>query len=132
MASVSAFIIIGSPHQNDNGIGPHLVAELWEGDRAVWALRSFDGSVVPRNAHPEAPELIFDSFVDMISDVYPGPHDDPAVPQNVSMVVTMLEGSTLFRQVDRFKALRSFDVHLAPVAWSRTWSAWNNEWVESV
>lgn len=132
MASVSAFVTIGSPHQNDNGIGPHLVAELWEGDRTVWALRSFDGSIAPRNAHPEAPELIFDSFVDLIRDLYPGPFDEPATPQDVSLVVTMLGGSTLLEQADRFKTLSSFDVHLAPVAWSRIFSAWNEEWVEGV
>jgi hypothetical protein len=107
------------------------VAELWEGDDAVWALRSFDGSLKPRSVRSEAPELVFDAFVELIRDLYPVPHDDPASPQGVSMVVTMLKRSTLLTHADRFKELRSFDVHLAPVAWSRTWSAWNNEWVES-
>jgi len=39
MASVTAFIILGDPHPNDNGISPEWLIELWEGNKATLQLK---------------------------------------------------------------------------------------------
>ena len=59
MASVTAFIIIGDPHPNDNGISPEWLIELWEGSRATLKLKSLTGSKRSRVIQVATPKAIF-------------------------------------------------------------------------
>ena len=128
MASVSAIVSIGNSHPNDNGFSPSWVAELWEGDRATWVLRPTEEGKRIRRVRPESPDLIFDSLLEVLQRMHKTPLDDPKAPTGITMVVTVLHGSTLSRSLRRFKALKGVDVHLAPVSWDRTWSQWTGQW----
>jgi len=128
MASVSAMVSIGHSHPNDNGFSPSWTAELWEGDRATWVLRPIAEGKRVRRVRPESPDLIFDSLLDLLQRMYKVPLDDPKAPTGITMLVTVLHGSTLSPSLRRFKALKGLDVHLAPVSWDRTWSRWTGKW----
>jgi hypothetical protein len=128
MASVSAFVAIGQSHPNDVGFAPSWTAELWEGDRATWVLRPVDPKKRLRRWKPDSPDAIFDSFLEVLASVYRGPLDDPKNPSGITLVVVPLEGSSLLRFTRRFKVLKSFDVHLGSITWSRTWSSWSSSW----
>jgi len=128
MASVSAFVSIGSTHQNDNGFSPEWVAELWEGDRATWVFRPMDAEKRVKRYKPESPDEIFDAFRKGLKAIYRGELEDSKKPSGMTLVVVILDGSTLGRSVRKFKSLKSCDVQLAPVSWSRTWSQWIGGW----
>lgn len=128
MASVSAIVSIGHSHPNDNGFAPSLTAELWEGDRATWVLRPTEEGKRIRRVRPESPNLIFDSLLEVLQRMYRGPLDDPKAPSGLTVVVTVLHGSTLSRSLKRFRMLKGVDVHLAPVSWDRTWNQWTGKW----
>jgi hypothetical protein len=128
MASVSAFVTIGSTHPNDNGFSPDWVAELWEGDRATWVFRPTDTDKRVKRYKPESPDEIFDAFRKGLKTIYRGELEDAKKPSGMTLVVVILDGSTLGRSVRKFKALKSCDIQLAPVSWSRTWSQWTSGW----
>lgn len=128
MASVSAFVALGSTHPNDNGFSPEWVAELWEGDRASWVFRPSDAEKRVKRYKPESPDEIFDAFQKGLGTIYRGELSDSKKPSGITLVVVILDGSSLTRSIRKFKALKSFDVQLAPVSWSRTWSHWTGDW----
>ena len=131
MASVSAFILMGSSHPNDIGFTPEWVCELWEGDRARWVLRSVRTSKRPRSFSPDASKEIFDSLKDAIVAAYPGSLEKSDAPTGVSLVIVCLEGSSLRKFLPHLRKLRRFDIHEAPVSWSRTYSRWSGDWITS-
>ena len=128
MASVSAFVSMGSSHPNDVGFSPEWVCELWEGDRAKWVLRSVRTTKRPRSFSPQSPAMIFDSLKDAIVAAYPGSLDESDVPSGISLVVVCLEGSSFKKFLPRLRKLGRFDIHEASVSWSRTYSDWSGEW----
>lgn len=128
MASVSAFVSMGSTHPNDNGFSPEWVCELWEGDSAKWVLRSVRSAKRPRSFSPESPAKILDSLKDAIGAVYLGSLDKSDEPTGIALIVVCLEGSSLIRFLPRIRKFDRFDVHEAPVSWSRTYSGWSGEW----
>jgi hypothetical protein len=128
MASVSAFVALGSTHPNDNGFSPEWVAELWEGDRATWVFRPTEAGKRVKRYKPESPDEIFDAFDKGLRTIYRGVLDDSKKPSGLTLVVVVLDGSSLARSLRKFKGLKSCDVQLAPVSWSRTWSQWTADW----
>ena len=58
MSTVTATILIGSGHPNDNGVNPHLLLKLWEGDRATWTAHALADPTFERRVQPKAPEDI--------------------------------------------------------------------------
>ena len=129
MASVSAFVSIGSSHPNENGFSPEWIVELWEGDRAVWVLRSFDGVKKPKKFKPASPARIYDSFVEVLEHLYPGSTKTRNSSTTIALAVVILEDSTFLKSARKCRTLKNFDVHMAPVSWSRTWSMWKNKWI---
>ena len=131
MASVSAFVSMGSTHPNDNGFSPEWICELWEGDRAKWVLRSVRTTKRPRSFSPEAPAKILDSLKDAIASAYPGSLEKSDVPLGISLVIVTLEDSSLKKFMPRLRKLGRFDIHEASVSWSRTFSGWSGDWTTS-
>jgi hypothetical protein len=131
MSSVTAFITMGSTHPNDNGFSPEWVCELWEGDRAKWRLRSVQTTKRPRSFFPSAPAKILDSLKEAIGVAYPGSLQKSEVPTGISIVIVSLEGSSLKKFLPRIRKLSRFDIHEAPVSWSRTYSEWSGRWTAS-
>jgi len=128
MASVSAVVLIGSSHQNDNGFSPDWIAELWEGDRATWVFRPQTGNRRVRRFHPASTAKIFDAFRSALVRIIGTPVDDAEEPRQLTLVVVILDKSSLKASLAKFKALKGLDVHLAPTAWSRVWDGWRGEW----
>jgi hypothetical protein len=131
MASVSAFVSMGPTHPNDIGFSPEWICELWEGDRAKWVLRSVRTTKRPKSFSPDAPAKIFESLKDAISTAYPGSLEKSDSPKGISIVIVCLEGSSLRKFLPRLRKLGSFDIHEAPVSWSRTYSGWSGDWTTS-
>lgn len=127
MASVSAFLILGKTHPNDNGFSPEWVAELWEGDRAKWILRSRDASKRARSFSPSTPSKIFDSLLKVIEVAYPGALKQPSESNGLSLVVVCLDGSSLRKLLPRIRRIPKFDIHEAPVSWARTFDTWGEK-----
>ena len=128
MASVSAFVLLGPSHQNDNGFSPEWTVELWEGDRPKWILRSQNPGKRPKSFNPKSPPKIFDSLVELIETAYPGSTEEGEEPNGIALVVTCLGGSSLVRHLPQIRGMKQFDVHLAPVTWSRTYDTWGGRW----
>ena len=122
---------MGLTDPNDNGFSPEWVCELWEGDRAKWVLRSVRSTKRPRSFSPDAPAKIFDSLKDAIGSAYPGSLDKSDVPLGISLVIVTLEDSSLKKFMPRLRKLGRFDIHEAPVSWSRTYSGWSGDWTTS-
>ena len=131
MASVSAFVSMGPSHPNDNGFSPEWVCELWEGSRATWMLRSAGATKSDRSFSPDAPAKILDSLKDAIASAYPGSLEKSDVPTGISLVIVCLEGSSLSEFLPSLRSFDQFDIHEAPVSWSRTYSRWSGDWITS-
>lgn len=128
MASVSAFIILGSPHPNDNGIHPEWLIELWEGDRAVLKLKSLTSQRRAKLFYPQSSKAIFKSVNEILESVYSGATQKSKEPYFKALVVTCLPGSSLESDIEKFEKLTRLDVHLTKKVKSRTYSQWTNNW----
>lgn len=131
MASVSGFVVIGTPHQNENGISPDWIAELWEGDRAKWILRPLKGRGRARGFSPESPAKIGQSLLEILELLAPGSTNSKGDPIDMSLIVVAMEQSSLLKTIPRLRKLRRIDVHIASVSDSRVYSTWSGDWVES-
>jgi len=56
VATATTFIVAGSAHPYDGGIGPAATLTLWEGDRARWRLQDHTGQRWDATWDPSAPE----------------------------------------------------------------------------
>ena len=128
MASVSALVLLGPSHQNDNGFSPEWTAELWEGDRAKWILRSQKPGKRQKSFNPKSPPKIFDSLVELIDTAYPGATEEGDEPNGITLLVICLGGSSLVGHLPRIRGLKQFDIQFAPVSWSRTFDSWGGRW----
>lgn len=129
MASVTAFIIIGDPHPNDNGISPEWLIELWEGSRATLKLKSLTGSKRSRVVQVATPKAIFKNIKNILETVYPDSTKKSSEPYFKSLVITCLKGSSLEIDLDKFIQLTRFDTHISTKIRSRTYSRWSSTWV---
>ncbi len=128
VASVSAFIILGGPHPNDNGIYPEWLIELWEGNRATLKLKSLTSQKRAKLFYPESSKTIFKSVNEVLEFVYPGATQKNKEPYFKALVVTCLPGSSLERDIEKFERLTRLEVHLTKKVKSRTFSQWTNNW----
>ena len=128
MASVSAFIILGSPHPNDNGIYPEWLIELWEGDRATLKLKSLTSQTRAKLFYPQSSKAIFKTVNEILESVYPGATQKGKEPYFKALVVTCLPGSSLERDIEKFDKLTRLEVHLTKKVKSRKFSQWVNDW----
>jgi hypothetical protein len=92
MASVSSLVLLGPSHQNVNGFSPDWTAELWEGDRAKWILRSQKPGKRPKSFNPKSPPKIFDSLVELIETAYPRSTEEANEPNGITLLVVCLGG----------------------------------------
>jgi hypothetical protein len=129
MASVTAFIILGDPHPNDNGISPEWLIELWEGNKATLQLKPINSKKRSRIFRIESPKDIFATVRKILEHVYPDSTKRTKSPYGKSLVVTCLNGSSLESQITKFAQLSRLDIHIAKVETSRTFSQWSNDWV---
>jgi hypothetical protein len=129
MASVTAFLVLGTPHPNDIGISPEWVIELWEGNVATLKLKSANGKKRARIFRLENPKDIFKTVVNVLEDVYPDSTKRVNTSCNKGITVICLKNSSLERDLGNFKKLTRFDLHLATRVETRTYSHWSGEWV---
>ena len=129
MASVTAFLVLGTPHPNDIGISPEWLIELWEGNVATLRLKSADGKKRVRVYRPENPKFIFKTVVSILEDVYPDSTKRLKTPCTKGIAVICLKNSSLERDLGNFKNLTRFDLHIATRVETRTYSNWSGEWV---
>ena len=125
MASATAFVFLGTPHQNDNGINPEWLIELWEGNVARWAARHLGGSQANLVSEPSSPEdigLALVRFILQLTENRSG---------RLSVVVSALPDSSMLRHMNCVDGLRGADVHVLTPSYTRTVSAWSGELYES-
>ena len=122
MSTVTATILIGSSHPNDNGVNPNVLLKLWEGDRAVWTAHSLADPAFERRVQPRAPEDIAADGAQLVTSL--------AREFGLNAVaVCLLEKSSLLAHVKQFAAeLAELDVHVLTSSGSRTYSQWSKEW----
>jgi hypothetical protein len=126
MGIATALVVIGGSHQNDTGISPQVIAELWEGDRANWSVRSIGSKDIEFRVDPNSPDDIFDELVNVLRKVC---GISPNEPLKTSIAVTIFDDSSLESRAHRFAELSTCDVSLFTSAYSRTFSAWKDEWI---
>ena len=122
MSTVTATIFIGSNHPNDNGVNPHILLKLWEGDRAEWTAHSLADPAFERRVQPKAPEDIAVDGAQLVTTL--------AREFGLNAVTVCLLGkSSLLADVKPFAAeLMELDVHVLTSSGSRTYSQWSKEW----
>ena len=125
MASATAFVLLGTPHQNDNGINPEWLIELWEGNVARWAARHLGGSQANLVSEPSSPEDIGAALVRFILQLTENRSG------RLSVVVSALPDSSMLRHMNCVDGLRGADVHVLIPSYTRTVSAWSGELHES-
>ena len=122
MSTVTATILIGSSHPNDNGVNPHLLLKLWEGDRATWTAHALADPTFERRVQPKAPEGIAGDGAQLVRSL--------AREFDLNAVaVCVMEKSSLLTNVKQFaSSFTDVDVHILTSAGSRTFSQWAKEW----
>lgn len=143
MSSVTASVLVGPNHPNDNGICPTHLALLHEGSRAAWVLHHLPDPRWPLQMPVIAPETVVDDLFDLIvREVLPtygavpraaGDECDVAgleVP-GLALAVTTFDRSLLHSHLGRLRSLRVTEVTLADQTWQRYRSSWTGEWVVS-
>jgi hypothetical protein len=125
MACVTCTVLVGAPHQNDNGIQPELLIELWEGSRATWIIRDLTRANTDKLIEPERPEFIAGDLIDYLGKRV------QAVSDRQSIIISPLEGSSVLRQLASFEKLSDYDLHVMHVEYSRVFSEWTNQSTET-
>ena len=125
MSIATAFVLVGTPHPNDNGINPEWMIELWEGNVARWAARHLAGSGANLVSDAADPDDIGPALVRFISQLTSGRSD------RFSVVVSPLENSSLKRQIHFLRNLHGCDLHVLTPTYSKTFSHWSGEEEES-
>ena len=125
MSTATAFVLVGTPHPNDNGINPEWLIELWEGNVARWAARHLAGSQANVVSEPANPDDIGPALVHFISQLRSDRTD------RFSVVVSTLEYSSMNKHRHCLRDLRGCDIHVLLPAYSKTLSQWSSEESES-
>lgn len=122
MAAVTATILIGNGHPNENSINPQWIIKLWEGDRANWIASSIDGNEPDSESRPRSPEEILETgcrFAARIAAQY----------DLDSVLICALDESSIARQLaDAATHLPDVNIHLMRTIGSRTSSQWREGW----
>ena len=128
MASVTAFVIIGTPHPNESSIHPDTIVELWEGSRATWVVRRVENGSVIRRVHPKEPAAIGRSLLETLQSMthQSDLHGNKVV--DMSIVVAPLPGSSVLAHLDLLRGITACDVHILDSIFSRTFSSWTGQW----
>lgn len=151
MATFTASIVAGSSHPNDGGIHPRTIAWLSENDRPAWVLeRKSDDQ---RTWIPTVEDMLEDGLLlvlahglklpelraelpSSLNETYAELYDvDEAVrkqlyeacrklPNCTKVVVTVLSGSTILRQLPVLDSY-NFDVEVCTPAFVRAFSRWS-------
>lgn len=122
MSTVTATILIGSGHPNDNGVNPHLLLKLWEGDRATWTAHALADPTFERRVQPKAPEDIAADGAQLVMSLA------REFDLNAVAVCVMEKSSLLGHEKQLAAKLTELDVHILTSSGSRTYSQWSKEW----
>ena len=122
MSTVTATILIRSSHPNDNGINPHLLLKLWEGDRARWTAHALADPAFERRVQPKAPEDIAGDGAQLVRSLA------REFDLNAVAVCVMEKSSLLGHEKQLAAKLTELDVHILTSSGSRTYSQWSKEW----
>lgn len=128
MASVTAYLTVGTPNPNEHSIYPDTVVELWEGSRATWVVRSIKNGRIVRRVYPKSPEMIGIDLVRILDSLVPRPLESAEGPFKMSIVAAPLPQSSLLLHLDLLKDVRACDVHILEPVYSRTYSSWSACW----
>ena len=128
MSTVTAFALVGTPHPNDGDISPTYFIELWEGSVATWVLRRLEDGAVISRVTPAGPDQIGDALVHLVRQLGPVQPRVPETPWDMSLVISILTGSTLATQIEPLKSLVQCDVHILNTVYSRTFNTWTGHW----
>jgi hypothetical protein len=122
MSTVTATVLIRSNHPNDNGVNPHLLLKLWEGDRAVWTAHALADPTFERRVQPKAPEDIVVDGAQLVRSLA------REFDLNAVAVCVMEKSSVLGHEKQFAAELTDLDVHILTSSGSRTYSQWSKEW----
>jgi hypothetical protein len=122
MSTVTATILIGSSHPNDNGVNPHLLLKLWGGDRATWTAHALADPTFERRVQPKAPEGIAGDGAQLVRSLA------REFDLNAVAVCVMEKSSLLGHEMQLAAQLTELDVHILTSSGSRTYSQWSKEW----
>lgn len=141
MSSVTASVLIGTNHPNDNWVCPTHHALLYEGSQATWILHNLNTAQRPQRAPVRAPEMVVDDLFRLISRKVL-PRDVPTLRwatgdselagleiPGMALAVTTFDGSLLHEHLERFRSLRVSEVTVTNQVWQRYQSWWTGEWV---
>lgn len=141
MSSVTASVLVGTNHPNDNSVCPTHHALLYEGSRATWVLHDLTAPQQAIRAPVSAPETVVNDLFGLITrKVLPpdGPTSDWETGNGVSagleipglaLAVTTFGGSLLREHLEQLRGLRITEVTVADQVWQRYRSWWTGEWV---
>lgn len=154
--SMTATVLIGHSHNLTGEIYPTHMARLVESGRPAWVLHPLLDAGEATVWLPYEPDRIFldllgcigvtlfgtdpgterltrprvdlrqsdASKVDRVADVVLG-------STGLALSVSLMEGSSLHRWRPAFVSMENVDVELLESTWSRKYSHWGHEWVES-
>lgn len=128
MASITAFVIVGSPHPNDSSVTPDTMIELWEGSRATWVVRRLQDGMILRRLYPDSPNEIGNALIEILSSMTPDKRLGGSQIVDMSVVVAPLPGSSMNLHLGALTDVSVCDVHILETVFSRTMSAWTGEW----
>lgn len=140
MSSVTASVLIGTNHPNDNNICPTHLALLHEGSRATWVLHHLLDPRPPHQAAVRSPETVVSDLATLIErQVLPLYEPDRRPPASsrrevglelpgLALAVTTFHQSLLGDHLDELRALQSTEVTVAEQTWQRYRSSWTGDW----
>ncbi len=141
MSSVTASVLIGTNHPNDNNICPTHLALLHEGSRATWILYHLPDPRWPLSATVRSPETVIDDLVSLINDQVLPTYQPARAPltsgrpgvglevPGLALAVTTFRPSLLGEHLARLRGLQVTEVTLAEQTWRRYHSSWTGDWV---
>ena len=130
MASVTAFVLIGSPHPFDTAVNPNTMIELWEGSRATWVVRNLSNGSIEKRVSPDSPSLIAQSLIEILENLAPGVTKQDGKAIDMSIVLAPLPGAAINDVSKALRGINAADVHILDCVYSRSLSPWSGEWVE--
>jgi hypothetical protein len=129
MASISAYVLIGQSHSNENGhVDTQYILELWEGDKAAWISRD-----IARNEETRipcgAPSEIHSVLISSISEIQRRTFNNPQLPLRMSVVIVPLLNSSLEMSANQLLEELSdvdIDYHWFNTTHSKVTNTWNS------
>ena len=123
MASVTAFIMVGTAHPNQIALYPEFTLELWEGSHATWVIRDQNSGQITARLEPEMPAYIAGAAIAYLSDAI------SRTPEMLSVVVAPMDNSSLLGQVHLFQNLEGCDLNVLSPIFTKVRDAWNDQWI---